>query len=74
MQLVPPELVFGLESSQPYVLRVRQNRLERANLSVGLRSAKSLEILGGVTEEDLLAIPANKMPDIGAIVRPQVRK
>lgn len=69
--VVPPELVFAVESNEPYVLRVQENRLARANVTLGLRSASAVEVTRGVGLDDWLVIPTNKTPKTGALVRPE---
>jgi HlyD family secretion protein len=69
--VVPPQLVFGLDSTQPYALRIRQGLVERANLEVGLRSSEAVEILSGLADDDQLVVPSNKLPSVGARVRPR---
>jgi HlyD family secretion protein len=72
--VVGPELVYGLDSSEPYALRVRNNRLERVSVGVGLRSTNAVEIVSGLADDDELASPNSKMPALGAHVRPKAQK
>lgn len=71
--VVRPELVFGLDSSEPHVLRVRNNQLERAAVGIGLRSTNALEVLTGIGDDDWLALPNAKLPKLGATVRPEAK-
>ncbi len=72
--VVPPELVFDLDSDQPYALCVRQGKVERADLSVGLRASRAVEILSGIRDDDWLLVPSGTVPPLGASVRARIQK
>jgi HlyD family secretion protein len=69
--VVPPECVYSIESTHPYVLSVRQNRVERVDVEVGLRSSDAVEILAGLSDADWVVTTSTKPPAIGDYVRPK---
>jgi HlyD family secretion protein len=62
------EAVEGLGSSDPWVAVVRQGRLERLPVRVGLRAEGYVEILEGVAEADTVVIGAAGL-DVGSRIR-----
>ena len=62
------DAVQGLGTSQPWVAAVRDGRLAREDVTVGLRAAGYVEIVTGVAEDDEVAL-AVTMEDVGRRVR-----
>jgi HlyD family secretion protein len=66
--VLPEDAVQGLGTSQPWVAVVRDGRLAREDITVGLRTAGYVEVLAGVAEGDEVALAAT-MEDVGSRVR-----
>lgn len=58
--VVVPETAVNLTGDKPYVMKVRDGKVERANVTVGLRDPRSerIEIEQGISEGDRLLVGA----------------
>jgi HlyD family secretion protein len=66
--VLPEEAVRGLGTPGPWVAVVRDGRLERQDVEVGLRAGAWVEILSGLAESDAVVSAAGS-PELGARVR-----
>jgi HlyD family secretion protein len=66
--VLPEEAVRGLGTSSPWVGVVRDGRLERQTVEVGLRAERWVEILAGLEKDDAVVAPDGS-PAVGARVR-----
>jgi HlyD family secretion protein len=66
--VLPEGAVEDLGSALPWVGVVRQGRLERQPVQVGLRAHDYVEILDGLTEADTVVIGSGAL-DVGSRVR-----
>jgi HlyD family secretion protein len=66
--VLPLEAVRGLGAGAPWVAVVRDGRLERRAVLLGLRGAEFIEILGGVEPGEAIAADP-EIPEPGARVR-----
>jgi HlyD family secretion protein len=59
-----------IDESKPYVFRVVDNRLKHQTIEFSLQNLTSVEITSGLSEGDLVALPAEDKPLIdGAVVK-----
>ncbi len=66
--VLPEDAVRGLGTPDPWVAVVRDGRVERQAVEVGLRAGAWVEILSGVAETDAVLTAAGS-PELGARVR-----
>jgi HlyD family secretion protein len=72
--LVVPRGAVQIEGTRRYVYRVDDDRLHRTEVRVGISNAAKIEVLSGVQEGDMLALPgetALKDNMVVRVVRPQ---
>jgi len=55
--LVVPRGAVSIEGDNRYVFRVQDNRLHRVSIKVGIANPTSMEVLSGLNEGDVLALP-----------------
>jgi RND family efflux transporter MFP subunit len=68
-----PRTAVRADGEARYVFLVRDQRLERRSITVGIASASEYEILQGLSEGDLVALPGDIAPRQGMTVRTVVR-
>ncbi|HSW29817.1 MAG TPA: efflux RND transporter periplasmic adaptor subunit [Longimicrobiales bacterium] len=66
--VLPEDAVRGLGTPEPWVAVVRDGRLERRDVEVGLRAGAWVEILSGLGEGEPV-VPAAGSPEMGTRVR-----
>jgi HlyD family secretion protein len=59
--------------NQRYVFLVKDHRLERQPITVGIASTNEYEVLQGLSEGDLVALPGDVEPQDGMTVRSTIR-
>ena len=57
MALVVPRGAVFIEGNNRFVFRVEDNRLHRRNIKVGIANPTKIEILSGLNEGDVVALP-----------------
>jgi HlyD family secretion protein len=57
--LVIPRGAVSIDGDKRYAFRVDNNRLRRVQVSVGIANPTKIEILSGLNEGDLVALPGN---------------
>jgi HlyD family secretion protein len=55
--LVVPRGAVSIEGDNRYVFRVQDNRLHRVSIKVGIANPTSMEVLSGLNEGDVVALP-----------------
>ena len=60
-----------IDDSEPYVFRIADNRIKRQNIQFSLQNLTRVEITSGLSEGDLVALPAEEMKPLfdGASVK-----
>lgn len=71
--VVPSEAVRDVTGRAPWVLAVRDGRVERRSVRAGLRGDAYTEVIAGLEEGDLVVPASAGSPEPGALVRPDVR-
>jgi HlyD family secretion protein len=57
--LVIPRGAVSIDGDKRYVFRVENNRLRRVQVSVGIANPTKIEVLSGLNEGDVVALPGN---------------
>ncbi|TPV94821.1 MAG: efflux RND transporter periplasmic adaptor subunit [Myxococcales bacterium FL481] len=61
--LIPVSCVVGFGAANPWVMTLRDGRLARADLELGLRGTKYVQVLSGVSANDrIVAVPTGLEP------------
>jgi HlyD family secretion protein len=68
-----PRSAVRVAGDQRYVFLVKDHRLERRPITVGIASTSEYEVLQGLSEGDLVALPGEVEPRDGMTVRSTVR-
>jgi HlyD family secretion protein len=68
-----PRAAVRVAGTQRYVYLVKDHRLERQPVTVGIASTTEYEVLQGLSEGDLVALPGELEPRDGMTVRSTVR-
>jgi membrane fusion protein (multidrug efflux system) len=57
--LVIPRGAVLIDGDKRYVFRVENNRLRRVQIGVGIANPTKIEVLSGLNEGDVVALPGN---------------
>jgi HlyD family secretion protein len=68
-----PRTAVRADGKQRYVFLVKDQRLERRPITVGIAGTSEYEVLRGLSEGDLVALPGNTTPRDGMTVRSVAR-
>ncbi len=68
--VAPSDAIRDVTGRAPWVLLVRDGRVERRSVRVGLRGDTQTEILSGIVEGDLVVPASAGSPEPGSTVRP----
>jgi HlyD family secretion protein len=68
-----PRSAVRVAGEQRYVFLVKDRRLQRQPITVGIASTSEYEVLQGLSEGDLVALPGEVEPRDGMTVRSAVR-
>ena len=72
--VLPADVVQDAATPRPWALVVQGGRLERRSLRLGLKGEGHLQVLEGVREGELVAVPDGKPLKSGQKVRPEPRE
>ncbi|HEX3375385.1 MAG TPA: hypothetical protein VHS29_00900, partial [Candidatus Acidoferrales bacterium] len=57
--LVIPRGAVSIDGEKRYVFRVEEKRLRRVQITVGISNPTKIEVLSGLNEGDVVALPGN---------------